>query len=278
MPLGTIFQYIIPRFISVQIATLIGRWAFHLNPRQRCRLIENYRHIFGPDTPEKFLSVTARRAFENLAVFYADLLRVPVMKKRVAQIGEFRRKKFDRLLSQGKGVILVTGHIGNWDLAGVFLSALGYPLSAVVEPVPRGWMKTFNRYRRACSMETIPIPERHRIDRALQNRRVVALVADRDLTGNGILCPAFEARRSFPKGPAVYSLRYDIPIVIGYFVRQNKRNHPPYRGVISEPLEFQPTGDMDSDIRTLTNIVAQKLNWIIKEYPDQWLVFNAGWQ
>ncbi len=278
MPLGTLVQFMLPRWMVIIIATLAGLLAYKLNYRQRQRLIENYRHILGQNTPNRVLERTACQAFKNLAVCYADLLRVPVMKKKTARIGKLDRRTIDQVMAKGRGVILVTGHIGNWDLAGVFLSALGYPISAVVEPIPRGWMKTFNRYRSACAMETIPIPDRHRIRRAIENKRLLALVADRDLTGTGILCPAFGAQRYFPKGPAVYSLRYNVPIVIGYFVKQEKQNSPPYLGVIEGPLEFQATNNMESDIIKLTHLIARRLNEIISRYPDQWLVFNADWQ
>ncbi|MGQ9707295.1 MAG: lysophospholipid acyltransferase family protein [bacterium] len=278
MPLGTLIQFMLPRWLVVKIATIAGIVAYKTNHRQRQRLIENYRHIFSHNTPQSLLEQTACKAFKNLAVSYADLLRVPVMKKKTALIGELDRRTIDRVMAQNRGAILVTGHIGNWDLAGVFLSALNYPISAVVEPIPGGWTKTFNRYRRACAMETIPIPERERINQAIENRRLLALVADRDLTGRGILCRAFDGFRFFPKGPAVYSLRYNVPIVIGYFVRQKKQNRPPYLGVIDGPLEFQSTGNMDTDIKSLTNLIAYRLNEIIKRYPDQWLVFNASWQ
>ncbi len=200
------------------------------------------------------------------------------MRKRTVLLAEMDPSNINRILREKSGVILVTGHIGNWDLAGVFLSALGYPISAVVEPIPRGWTKTFNRYRGACAMETIPIPEHERIKRALEKARILALVADRDLTGKGIICPAFDAKRSYPKGPAVYALRYNVPIVIGYFIRQQRKNHPPYLGIIEPPIEFQPSGDLNNDIVNLTNIIAQHLNRLISHYPDQWLVFNAEWQ
>ncbi len=277
-PLLTLIQFTQPRWLTVKIAEWIGVVAYHFNRRQRNWLLENYRHILGADASRELLNRTALQAFKNLAVFYADLLRVPIMKKKVASIGELDRTAFDRLLAQGKGVILVTGHIGNWDLAGVFLSALGYPVSAVVEPIPGGWTKTFNRYRSACAMETIPLTQREKITEVIERHRVLALVADRDLTQRGILCPAFDARRSFPKGPAVYSLRYNVPIVIGYFIRQNRPNHPPYLGIIEKPIEFTPTNDLDQDIVNLTKIIAQRLNEIIRMYPDQWLVFNANWQ
>lgn len=278
MPLGTLIQFIIPRWLAVRIALFIGNLALHFNPKKYQRLIENYRHILGTNAKSETLQRTACQAFKNLALFYCDLLRIPIIKKRTVLLGEFDRRNLDQLLKQNRGAILVTAHIGNWDLAGVFLTALGYPLTAVVEPIPGGWTKTFNRYRRICNMETIPIPEHRRITEALKKGRILALVADRDLTGHGILCPAFDAHRFYPKGPAVYSLRYQVPVVIGYFIRQEKKNHPPYLGVISPPLQFQPTGDMEEDIVRYTNLIAEKINQLISRYPDQWLVFNAEWQ
>lgn len=278
MPLLTLIHFMLPRWLTIKAASLIGALAYKFNTSQRQRLIKNYYYILGSSISPKTLKKTTKQAFKNLAIFYSDLLRIPVMKKRVVNLGELDPTTVNRVLNQGRGAILVTGHIGNWDLAGVFLSALGYPISAVVEPVPGGWMKTFNRYRNICAMETIPIPERERIHQALKKHRLLALVADRDLTGRGIICPAFGGRRSFPKGPAVYSLRYGIPIVVGYFVRQHRPDHPPYIGVIEGPIDFHPTGNIENDIVALTNILAKRINEIINRYPDQWLVFNAGWQ
>ncbi|MEO0010259.1 MAG: lysophospholipid acyltransferase family protein [candidate division WOR-3 bacterium] len=278
MPLGTLLQFMLPRWLVTKIAIFIGGLACRLNPRKREKLIENYRHILGRQRSQAELTQIACQAFKNLALFYADLLRVPVMKKKIVLLGTFDPRNINRVLKQNRSAILVTAHIGNWDLAGVFLTALGYPLSAVVEPIPGGWTKTFDRYRRACAMETIPIPEHNRINRAIERGKIVALVADRDLTGHGILCPAFDAYRFFPKGPAVYALRHRIPVVIGYFIYQKRKNLPPYIGVIEPPIEFQPTANMDEDIHRLTSIIASKLNQIISSYPDQWLVFNADWK
>jgi KDO2-lipid IV(A) lauroyltransferase len=146
----------------------------------------------------------------------------------------------------------------------------------VVEPVPGGWAKTFNRYRSATRMETIPIPDHDGIRRALERKRLLALVADRDLTGRGTLCRAFDAWRSYPNGPAAYALRYNVPIVIGYFVFQDKPGRPPYRAHI-ESLPYSATGSMDVDVPALTRHIAERLNQMIARFPDQWLVFKAGW-
>jgi len=278
MPMGTLVQFLLPRWLVMKLAPVIGRIFYQFNPGLRHRLIDNCRHILGPDTPAQELERTARRTMVNYVRNYLDLLRIPVLKQRVVRLAQFDATQLDRILAQNRGAILVTAHLGNWDLAGVFLSALGYPISAVVEPIPRGWTKTFNRYRTALTMEAIPIPDHQAIARALETGRLMALVADRDLTGRGILCPAFDGRRSFPKGPAAYALRYHLPVVVGYFVFQDQPGRPPYLAVVEPPFPFQPTGNNDQDVVAFTQLIAARLNELIARYPDQWLVLRPDWR
>jgi KDO2-lipid IV(A) lauroyltransferase len=277
MPLGTLAQFIVPRWIVERLAAPVGWLTYQLNRRGRERLIRNFRQILGPSATPAQLRRAALAAFRYLVMNYADLLRVPVLRRRVTIVAELDSVNID-VLARGRGAVLVTAHVGNWDLAGVFLCALGYPISAVVEPIPRGWTRTFNRYRNATAMETIPIPDHRAIARAVERGRLLALVADRDLTGRGIPCPSFGASRSFSKGPAAYALRYGVPVVVGHFVFQHRPGHPPYIGVISPPLKYEPTGNLDDDILAFTRLIAEELNRLIARYPEQWLVFNAGWQ
>lgn len=278
MPVATCFQFFLPRWFVVPLARLAGRLAFRLNRGQRERICVNLRHTLGPAASEGQVESAARRTFEHLAASYADMLRAPVLRKRVTGLADFDRTGLDQMMASGKGGVLVTGHIGNWDLAGVYLTALGYPLSAVVEPIPAGWTRTFNRYRCLTDMEAIPIPDRPAIARAIARRRLLTLVADRDLTGHGVPCPAFGAVRSFPRGPAAYALKYDLPVCIGFFVFQSKPGRPPYFGRVDPPLRFKPTGNTAADIETFTRLIANRLNEFIRQYPDQWLAFRAGWQ
>jgi KDO2-lipid IV(A) lauroyltransferase len=278
MPLGTLVQFMLPRWAIMPLARSLGRLAFLLNHRQRRRIFENLRRTLGEQADAAALRRAAVSTFQNLAMNLADLLRVPVMRRRVTALVEFDDRNLRTVLAMNRGVVLVTPHLGNWDLAGVFLSALGIPISAVVEPVPRGWMKTYNRYRGALAMETIPIPDTGAIGNALERRRLLALVADRDLSGSGILLPAFGAQRSYPRGPATYALRYGCPVVVGYFVFQHRPGRPPYFAEVKPPLNFSPTGNYETDIPAFTRIIAEELNGLISRYPDQWLVFNPGWR
>jgi Kdo2-lipid IVA lauroyltransferase/acyltransferase len=277
MPLGTLLQFMLPRWVAARIAYLAGVLTYHFDRRGRERFMDNCRHVMGADTPELELRAAARRLFVHLVTNYLDLLRVPVLKRRVTTLVEFDRRVADQWMAEGRGVVIVTAHLGNYDLAGTYLAALGYPISAVIEPVPRGWAKTFNRYRGATAMETIPLTDRSAIARALLRHRMLALVSDRDLTGNGILCPAFDSYRHYPKGPAAYALRLKSRLVVACCVFQHKPGRPPYL-IELEPLEFVPTGDMDVDVPAYTRSIAAAVNEMIRKHADQWLVFNTGWQ
>jgi KDO2-lipid IV(A) lauroyltransferase len=276
--MGTLVQFMLPRWVAVPIARLAGYITWRVNRGRREQVIENLRHILGPNATQDELEQVSLRVLTNLVVNYIDLLRVPVLRRRVAALADFDPVHVDPAMAQGRGLILVTAHLGNWDLAGTFLGARGYPISAVVEPIPRGWTRTFNRYRNATAMETIPIPDRKALARAILRKRLIALVADRDLTGHGLPCPAFGAVRSYPKGPAAYALKYDVPLVLGWFAFQNRPGHPPYHAVIEPPMTFESTGNADADVAAFTRLIATRLNELIARYPDQWLVFKAGWQ
>jgi Kdo2-lipid IVA lauroyltransferase/acyltransferase len=277
MPLGTLIQFMLPRWVVVRIARPASVLVYHLNRKGRERLMDNCRHILGPGTPESEIRATTRRLFFHYVLNVLDLMRVPVMKRRVAALVDMDTLSVDRMMSENRGIVVVTAHMGNYDLAGVYMAARGYPMSAVVEPVPGGWAKTYDRYRGATAMETIPIPDRRAMIRALHRHRMLALVSDRDLTGNGLLCPSFDSHRYFPKGAAAYTLRLKTALLVAGMVFQHEPGRPPYRMVYKQ-LDFTPTGDMDADVNALTCLIAAEINDLIRRFPDQWLVFNAKWQ
>lgn len=277
MPLGTIIQFMLPRWVMVRLARVVGNLYYHFNRKGREKFMDNCRHVLAPGTPESEIRAAARRLFFHYILNVLDLVRVPVMRRRVTAMVEFDSREADRVVALNRGVVVVTGHLGNHELAGVFMAANGYPMSAVVEPVPGGWAETYNRYRSATAMETIPIPNRKTMIRALRQRRMLALVSDRDLTGNGLLCPAFDSHRYYPRGAAAYSLRFRAPVVVAGLVFQHEPGRRPYR-MVYKSVDFTPTGDASCDVAALTRLIAAELNDLIRRFPDQWLVFKGAWQ
>ncbi len=277
LPLGTLIQFMLPRWLIVRMARVAGALVYRFDRKGRDKFIVNCRHVLPPGTTESEIQATARRLFFHYVLNVLDLVRVPVIRRRVTSMVEFDPTLVDRVVAQGRAVVVVTGHIGNYELAGVFMAASGYPMSAVVEPVPNGWAETYNRYRSATAMEIIPMPDRKAMLRALKRQRMLALVSDRDLTGNGILCPAFDSYRYYPKGAAVYSLRFDAPVLVAALVFQHEPGRRPYR-LVYKQVELTPTTEPNGDVAALTRLIAVELNDLIRRFPDQWLVFRGAWQ
>jgi len=278
MPAVTALRFFLPRWLMVPAVRFIGRVVYRFAPKLRAHALANARHTLGPDAPDALVRATARRVLENLAVKHLDTVSIPVMKRRLPALADPHPRLGELLPADGRGGIIVTAHLGNWDLAGVYLTTLGFPLSAVVEPIPRGWTRTFNRYRCYSGLEAIPLPGHAQIADAVRRNRLLTLVADRDLTGHGLPVESFGGVRSFPKGPAAYALKYGLPLVIGCLLFQNRPGRPPYRAHVEPGPDFSPSGDMERDVANLTRLIAGRINRLIAEFPDQWLVFNAGWQ
>ena len=242
MPLGAALQTLMPRWLALRIAWLLLAVAFPFLKEQRRVLADNARRIFGRELTPGEGDAYARRVLRNYATCMADLLRAPQMSRRrtlhrIVPHGSFR-EQLDRLLAGGKPGILVTGHVGNWDLAGVLVAYHGYPIVAVFERITRGMSDVFNRFRGTSGMELVAMGDREAMERAIASGKLFVLVADRDLKGSGLELPWFSGRRKFPRGAAAFALRYNVPIVIGYMVLEPGDAGHRYRAQVEPTIEF----------------------------------------
>lgn len=281
MPLGELVQIFVPRWLALRIAWLLVWLAFPFLKSQRRVIAENFRHILGRELKPGEGDALARRVLRNYATRTADLLRSPQMCRRrtLDRLVPFRDnlEELDRRLAGGKALILVTAHCGNWDMAGVLLAYLGYPIVAVFERITRGMSEVFNRFRGASGMGLVGFDERKRMNEAIESGKLFVLVGDRDLKGNGLEAPWFTGRRTFPRGAAAFSLRFNVPIVIGSMVLEPGDPRRRYRARVEPAVEFRPSGDFEADVNALTVLVVQRLEQVVARHPEQWFVFQPRW-
>ncbi|MEO0108462.1 MAG: lysophospholipid acyltransferase family protein, partial [candidate division WOR-3 bacterium] len=222
-----------------------------------------------------------RRVLFMMILARLDLLRARILCRRhqLARLVMIQghRREFDALRDSGRGAVLVTGHIGNWDLAGVFVAHDGYPITAVFERIPRGLSDAFNRFRAVSGMEMVAMEERDRMVRAIQSRRLLVLLGDRDLKGTGLELPWFTGRRTFPRGAAALALRYNVPVLTAYYVFEPGDARCRYRIQVEPPIDFTPSKDLRQDIDRLTGLIVGRLEQIVAKYPDQWQVLQPNW-
>ena len=179
-------------------------------------------------------------------------------------------------LKRGRGVILMTAHLGNWELAAALLRRRGIPMSAIALPhADARTNRLFTRQRTRCGVATIPLGEdaaRHGLAR-LRQGDALGVLGDREFAGHGISAVLCGRPVVFPRGPAILSLRSRAPIVPLFLIREGLWQ---FRLCVEPPL--QPPSmraDLDGIIRHLTQAFADILSGYLRRAPDQWLMFQS---
>lgn len=202
------------------------------------------------------------------------------------------RHIFDQVLARGNGCILLTAHLGNWELGGVVLSLLGYPLWAVALPHKSKKVDAFfNFQRESKGLRVIPLGKAFiRCVNILKSNELIALVGDRDFTKDGgILVDFFGKPAYLPKGPAMISLMTGAPIVPAFMFRNSTRDGFTIR--FEKPVVLN-TGEKLSpkngkyprirkvkveEVKSLTESCARVMEEYIRSFPEQWYMFKKFW-
>ena len=254
---------------------------FYAFPRKR-RLIErNMRRALGPEASAKKVRSTARRACSYYADYWVDIFWLPT-RSREYVLDRFQKVNLQALLTAinaRRGVIVVLPHYGSWEAGAVYLSSLT-PFAAVAEVLkPPELFDLFCRLRKEVGIDIFPYdhrPEtRDSMIEALKDGTMLALLSDRDLKGKGVQVEFFGERTTLPPGPAAMALRSGSPIVC-VSVRNLESG---WVGHATEPIWVEPADGEDRDelIRETMQLVAQRLEYLIREDPAQWHMFMPAW-
>jgi len=272
--MAIILRKIMGRFLCQQIARILALFAYVILVKRRRILRENLRHIASDDKR------LVRESFINFGLSYADFIAIPFMsKEQILKIGETRGySNLDKALSLGRGAVMVSAHLGNWDLGGCFTTGLGYKTAAITESSGPGerFFKLYSDLRAKTGMQIIRLEDKRSATKALDVLRrngVLILLGDRDITKDGVKVNFLGKESPLPKGPAFFSLRTGAPIVPTFFVW----NKGKYLGIMDPMIEFEKSGDLKKDIKDLTQLIARRLEKRIYEYPTQWYVFDMDW-
>jgi phosphatidylinositol dimannoside acyltransferase len=271
----------LPEHTGRMVFRWFGMLAHRLMSGVRATVAENQAQVLGRAANDPLTRAATREAFLRYARYWFDSFHVTRLsdrdvRERVAVEG---REHFDRALEQGRGLIVALPHSGNWDVAGRWAWVEGYPLTTVAEELkPKRLLDLFLEHRRAIGMDVVALAQGGRVARklvkALSENRLVALVADRDLTGNGIEVEMFGRARKLPAGPALLSISSGAPVVIAGVFDEGDR----WRLILGPTLEPESSGDRRADVTALTRRIAVEFERIISTDPPGWHLFQPGWE
>ncbi len=260
-----------PAAVAYAVADLAGRTWYRTASRRRALVSENLRRVCaatGRPTRGPALRRLVEQAFIEHARYYLELLRAP----------HYRADRIDRIVSVDDwerweavfrgGAVVALPHLGNFEPYGILMEKHGIHALAPVEEIrPRALFEFLRARRGVGRIDLVPVRRARRpMTEALRRHEVVALVADRDLTGDGVPVTFFGHPTTMPSGPAALALMTRTPLVAGASWRTG-RDRFRARGW---NIDLQPTGDRRADAAALTQAVARCFEEAIGVAPEQW--------
>ncbi|HEX4775396.1 MAG TPA: phosphatidylinositol mannoside acyltransferase [Acidimicrobiia bacterium] len=245
---------------------------------ERKRVLRNQARVRGP-----LRGRDAWRAvfetYDSYGRYWQELFRLPLDAKHSLE-DRFEADGFEHIadaIAAGSGVILVLPHVGGWEFAGAWLAARGYPPTVVVERVdPPELFDWFVEVRAAMGMDVVALDADAgaTVARALRDNRVVCLLADRDLTGDGVEVSFFGEKTTLPAGPATLALRTGAPLVPVAVYFRPRGDH---LARIGPPLPCERGGRLRDDVARITQDLAHRFEELIRAAPEQWHLMQANW-
>lgn len=249
------------------------------SPQLKRILSHNMRHVLGPDADEAEVQRHVRQACVNIAKGHYDLFRVNRL-----SVNEIRdmtrlegREHVEEALARGKGVILISAHLGNVDLLGQLPVAYGIPLTAPIQHIqPERLFQYTLKLRMSHGVRLIPADgPLMEMFRALRRGEIIALPCDRGIADNTREIDFFGEPARLPEGPVRVALRTGAALIPVFGLRLPDDT---FLVRIEPELELAQTGDLEADVEAGMAQIVAVLERYISEHPEQWLVAANIWQ
>ncbi|NDY42661.1 lysophospholipid acyltransferase family protein [Dissulfurirhabdus thermomarina] len=266
----------VPYRLGVRAGGALGNLLYPFLRRERERALAHLAQAF-PERDEAWHAATARACFAHIgrAIFELALARPDRLGEVTRFVGADNLRK---AMDMGRGVVFVTGHVGNWELMGAAI-AQAYPVSVVAAPVkPEPVNDLVVALRRRLGVRTIlrdrPGAARELI-RVFRQGRALGILIDQDTKVEGAYVDFFGRPAWTPTAAAAMALKFGAPVVFGWTHRDPDGRHTI---TIEGPLELVQTGDLETDIVANTALFTRLIEAAIRRRPEQWVWMHRRWR
>jgi KDO2-lipid IV(A) lauroyltransferase len=247
------------------------------NDRRRAIVRANLQPVVG-DGPA--LDDAVKDAFVQYGRYWMETFRMQDLtsEELAERFGGEGLETLARVHELGRGGVLATPHLGNWDAGGRWV-AERWPLTVVVEVLrPKMVFDRFVEHRRSLGMTIVPLMKggdaTAKCMEKIREGEYVALVSDRDLSGSGVPVRMFGRTTKMPAGPAVLSLRAGVPLVPACIYQLPDGT---WRAWVMDPIDGGVTGETKENVALLTQRLAESFEKLIAREPSQWHAFSRMW-
>lgn len=268
--------------LPFRVGSQVGAWLGVLGYRLgiRARVTEAQIAFAFPELTTKQVRARARESYENLG---RTSIEAAIMERRKPAdlIALFERvdgwEHLEAAREAGHGTLLVTGHLGNWELGGSYIAARGQPVDAIARHMSnRVFERYLTRVRQRFGVNVVF--DEHAVrqtPRSSRENRIVGFLSDQGVVGlASVFVPFFGRPAKTPRGPAVFALRLKAPMIFVVAVRETSGK---YRLVV-EPIATIDTGDREADVTSLVALYTARLEHWVRQYPGQYFWQHRRWK
>jgi KDO2-lipid IV(A) lauroyltransferase len=279
--LTSIAMHAFPVNTNLQTAKLLGSCLYRIDKKHRERALANLRRSF-PEMSDRHRAQIAKRSVQQMVMLFVEVLFTTRMIRfdtwrQYVELEQFE-EVMDLLLRRERGLVMLTGHYGNWEILGYVLATLGFETVSIARPLDNVYISRFLFGVREKNGQKIiakngATPE---ITAALDAKGAVGFIADQNAGTKGVFVNFFGRAASTYKSIGLVAMQYEIPVVIGYARRLNDRFHFKVGAQdIIYPKDWQ---GQDDPLRYITQRYTAAIEQIVREDPGQYWWVHRRWK
>jgi len=277
----TVFRLIglIPRKWTFRLGNFLGHLLFMADGKHRDIVLSNLSRAFGHEKSPYEIKMLAKQVFTNSLQIVFDIgwsLRLD--KEQLMKYFTIEgRSNIKNAYEQGRGVLVLTAHFGNWELLSVLGAMLNYPLSVVYRPLDFKPLERFFIHLRTRFGGKVVSNKRSLLAllRSLGRGEMVVLLMDQNVDWyEGVFVDFLGHRACTNSGLALLALKTRAPVIPVFMVREKE-------GFIANflpEIPLQQTGDQTRDMEDNTQQYNHAIESFLRRYPDQWFWFHQRWK
>ncbi|MCL4433284.1 MAG: hypothetical protein M1399_00690 [Actinobacteria bacterium] len=270
----------LPERLALGAAYIVSRVVMHRNVGYQRYYGDAMRHMLGDSLSTAELGCWARRVSRSYARYWVDGIRLADASGYEIDSRMMVESGLEYLVESsktGKGTILALVHMGGWEWGGAWIRRYGIPLAAVAEVLqPPKLYEWFVSSREKMGIDVIPLDKSAagKVSTRLRQGGTVALICDRDITGQGVEVDLFGDKAILPPGPALLSLRTGASVLPAVVYLGPGGLHI---ATVGRPVQYSSTGDLRKDVKMYTQLIVSRLEPLIRRAPAQWYIFSRNW-
>jgi len=275
-----LFLYMFHVESVLNFACFLGRCLWKYYHRGRKRALDNLRASF-PEKSEEWIWQTGKRSFEHIAMLAVDVIFTPRLVKKNNRLDYSRYRNVERvkwMMQEGKSIILVTGHYGNFEIIGYILGLFGFESYNIARPLDNKYINDYlYSVRKRVGQKIIDKKGAvQEMERIVKKGAALGFIADQDAGQKGIFADFFGRKASTYKSIGLLAITYALPIVIGYSRRIGNRFY--FEIAVNRVIFPEQWKDTEDPLRWVTAEYTKAIEDFVRQDPSQYWWLHRRWK